>query len=50
MRKDFKEIVEKLATLDTSMALTTNAVLIDRFLPTLKAASIQKINVSLDTL
>jgi len=30
--------------------LTTNAVLIDRFLPTLKAASIQKINVSLDTL
>lgn len=50
VRKDFKEIVEKLATLDTSMALTTNAVLIDRFLPTLKAASIQKINVSLDTL
>jgi len=50
VRKDFKDIVEKLATLDTSMALTTNAVLIDRFLPTLKAASIQKINVSLDTL
>ena len=50
VRKDFKEIVEKLSTLDTSMALTTNAVLIDRFLPTLKAASIQKINVSLDTL
>ncbi len=50
VRKDFKEIVEKLATLGTSMALTTNAVLIDRFLPTLKAASIQKINVSLDTL
>ena len=50
VRKDFKEIVEKLATLGTSMALTTNAVLIDRFFPTLKAASIQKINVSLDTL
>ncbi len=50
VRKDFKEIVEKLATLGASMALTTNAVLIDRFLPTLKAASIQKINVSLDTL
>ena len=50
VRKDFKDIVEKLATLDTSMTLTTNAVLIDRFLPTLKAASIQKINVSLDTL
>lgn len=50
LRKDFADILEKLSQLPVSLALTTNGVLIDRFLPALQAAGLRKINLSLDTL
>ncbi|AWK06882.1 GTP 3',8-cyclase MoaA [Flavobacterium crocinum] len=50
LRKDFPEIVSKLSTLDISLSLTTNGILIDRHLETLKEFKVKKINLSLDTL
>ena len=50
LRKDFPEIVSKLATLNTSLSITTNGILIDRHMEVLKQANIKKINLSLDTL
>lgn len=50
IRKDVKIILEKLATLPVELAITTNAVSVDRFIDTFKACGIQNINVSLDSL
>ena len=50
LRKDFPEIIKKLATLNTSLSITTNGILIDRHIEVLKQANIKKINLSLDTL
>ncbi|OXA93251.1 GTP 3',8-cyclase MoaA [Flavobacterium hercynium] len=50
LRKDFPEIASKLATLDVSLSITTNGILIDRFIEVLKQTKIRKINLSLDTL
>jgi len=50
LRKDFPEIVSRLATLNTSLSITTNGILIDRHIEVLKQANIKKINLSLDTL
>jgi len=50
LRKDFPEIVSKLAVLNTSLSITTNGILIDRHIDVLKQANIKKINLSLDTL
>ncbi|MEO7976755.1 GTP 3',8-cyclase MoaA [Flavobacterium sp.] len=50
LRKDFREIVSKLSTLNTSLSITTNGILIDRHIDVLKEANIKKINLSLDTL
>jgi molybdenum cofactor biosynthesis enzyme MoaA len=50
LRKDFPEIILKLATLETSLSITTNGILIDRHIEALKEANIKKINLSLDTL
>ena len=50
LRKDFPEIISKLATLKTSLSITTNGILIDRHIEALKKANIKKINLSLDTL
>ncbi|SHM08841.1 GTP 3',8-cyclase MoaA [Flavobacterium saccharophilum] len=50
LRKDFPEIISKLATLKTSLSITTNGILIDRHIQALKEANIKKINLSLDTL
>ncbi|MDQ6470657.1 GTP 3',8-cyclase MoaA [Flavobacterium sp. LHD-80] len=50
LRKDFPEIVSKLATLDISLSITTNGILIDRHINVLKQFKIKKINLSLDTL
>lgn len=50
LRKDFPEIISKLATLKTSLSITTNGILIDRHIEALKQANIKKINLSLDTL
>ncbi|MET3025774.1 GTP 3',8-cyclase MoaA [Flavobacterium sp. UW10123] len=50
LRKDFPEIVSKLSILDISLSLTTNGILIDRHIETLKQFKVKKINLSLDTL
>ena len=50
LRKDFGAILERLATLKVSLALTTNGVLLDRYLDQLKQAGLRKLNFSLDTL
>lgn len=50
VRKDFSAIIKNLSKLNVSVALTTNAVNIDRYIDELKKYKISIINVSLDTL
>ncbi|WP_310379190.1 GTP 3',8-cyclase MoaA [Flavobacterium sp.] len=50
LRKDFPEIIAKLASLKTEISITTNGILVDRHLAVLKQFNVQKINLSLDTL
>ncbi|WP_416135556.1 GTP 3',8-cyclase MoaA [Aquimarina sp. 2201CG5-10] len=50
VRKDFPLIIEKLSSLPVEIAITTNGVLIERFLPLLKKHNIQTITISLDSL
>tara|TARA_R110002072_G_scaffold75883_5_gene178342 strand:+ start:200 stop:1198 length:999 start_codon:yes stop_codon:yes gene_type:complete len=50
VRKDFKEILEKLSQLKVELAITTNAVLVDPYIHDFKRLGLKKINVSLDTL
>jgi cyclic pyranopterin phosphate synthase len=50
LRKDFPEIIEQLASLETEISITTNGILIDKHLAVLKRFNIRKINLSLDTL
>lgn len=50
IRKDIPIILEKLATLPVELSLTSNAVIIDKFIDVLKANGVNKINVSLDSL
>lgn len=50
VRKDAAEIIERLSALPVDVGLTTNAVLVDRFIPLFKEVGMKKINVSLDSL
>lgn len=50
VRKDVDVILKKLATLPVDLAISTNAVTVDRFINTFKSCGIQNINVSLDSL
>tara|TARA_R110002050_G_scaffold270252_4_gene413268 strand:- start:1442 stop:2344 length:903 start_codon:yes stop_codon:yes gene_type:complete len=50
VRKDVSLIMEKLSTLPLELAITTNGVIVDRFVKQFKKCGIQKINVSLDSL
>ncbi|MCH9659973.1 MAG: GTP 3',8-cyclase MoaA [Bacteroidetes bacterium] len=50
VRKDVSLIMEKLASLPVELAITTNGVIVDRFIAQFKKCGIQKINVSLDSL
>jgi len=50
LRKDAKQIIQKLAKLPIELTISTNAVLVDEYIETFKAANIQSVNVSLDTL
>jgi len=50
IRKDFKEIVLGLKNLGLELAMTTNGVLLDRYLDVLKRVGLSSINISLDTL
>jgi len=50
IRKDIPLILEKLATLPVELSITTNAVIIHKFIDTLKLYGVNNINLSLDTL
>jgi len=50
VRKDAALIMEKLATLPVELSITTNGVIVDRFIETFKNCGIKTINVSLDSL
>jgi GTP 3',8-cyclase len=50
VRKDSEIILKKLATLPVELAISTNAVIVDRFIETFKSCDIKNINVSLDSL
>jgi molybdenum cofactor biosynthesis protein A len=50
LRKDFPEIISKLSTLNVKLSVTTNGILIDRYLDVLKQFNVMDINLSLDTL
>ncbi|OEK08171.1 cyclic pyranopterin phosphate synthase MoaA [Flavivirga aquatica] len=50
IRKDIPTILEKLSTLPVELSITSNAVIIDKFIDVLKANHVNKINVSLDSL
>ncbi|GAL88459.1 molybdenum cofactor biosynthesis protein MoaA [Jejuia pallidilutea] len=50
IRKDIPVILEKLAALPVELSITSNAVIIDKFIDVLKANGVKKINVSIDSL
>lgn len=50
VRKDIPIVLQKLATLPVELSITSNAVIIDKFIDVLKETGIKKINVSLDSL
>ena len=50
IRKDLPVILEKLATLPVELSITSNAVIIDKFIAVLKTNGVYNINVSLDSL
>lgn len=50
VRKDIPIILEKLATLPVELSITSNAVIIDKFIGVLKETGVKNINVSLDSL
>lgn len=50
VRKDFEVIVRKLATLNVEIAITTNGILLERYLPLLKELGILNITISIDSL
>lgn len=50
IRKDVALIMEKLASLPIELAITTNGVIVDKFIDTFKKIGLRKINVSLDSL
>jgi cyclic pyranopterin phosphate synthase len=49
-RRDFNDILERLAKLPVELNLTTNATLLHRHIDALEAAGIHGLNISLDTL
>lgn len=50
VRKDAEVIIKKLAKLPVELTMTTNAVLIDKYVAVLKECKIKTLNVSLDSL
>lgn len=50
LRKDFAEILENLSQLPVELTITTNGVLVDKYLDLLKKSNIKTVNVSIDSL
>lgn len=51
VRRDITTLVREIASIDgiQELAMTTNAILLERFAPELAAAGLQRVNISLDT-
>src|SRR5690606_37413900 len=49
VRKEFREILERLSKLPVELSMTTNAVLAHKYVEDLKAAGVRSMDVSLDT-
>ena len=50
VRNDFAEIIKKLATLDVSLGVTSNGVLLDKYFTLFKDNGVQNLNISIDSL
>lgn len=50
VRKEFREILQRLSKLPVELSLTTNAVLAHKYVDDLKAAGVRSLNISLDSL
>jgi molybdenum cofactor biosynthesis protein A len=50
IRKDANVIIEALGQLPIELAITTNGIIVDRFISSFKKAGLKAVNVSLDTL
>jgi cyclic pyranopterin phosphate synthase len=50
LRKDARDIIQRLSTLPVELAISTNAILADEFIPVFLESGIRSVNVSLDTL
>ncbi|MBT8394298.1 MAG: GTP 3',8-cyclase MoaA [Flavobacteriaceae bacterium] len=50
IRKDFEEVIKQLSRLNVKLSITTNAILVDRYIEVFKKYGLNDINVSLDTL
>lgn len=50
IRKNFEYLVRELAKLGVTLKLTTNGILLDRYLEVFQEIGLKKINISLDTL
>lgn len=50
VRKDFEVIIRKLHTLNVELALTTNGILLEKYLPLFNELNITNITVSIDSL
>jgi molybdenum cofactor biosynthesis protein A len=50
IRKDANVIIEALGQLSIELAITTNGIIVDRFISSFKKAGLKAVNVSLDTL
>ncbi len=50
VRKDVTLVLDKLATLPAELTMTTNGVLVDKFIDQFKRTGIKKLNISLDSL
>jgi len=50
LRKDFSDILQDLSQLPVELAITTNGVLVDRYLQDFISYGLRSINISLDTL
>lgn len=50
VRKDAPEILEELGKLPVELAMTSNGIIVDRFINQMKRIGLKKINISLDSL
>lgn len=50
VRKDFGEIIKRLSLLPIKIGITTNGLLLDKYLDSIKKADISSVNISIDSL